>query len=160
MPDPLNCPACTTTPMICLTDPASGLELDSCPQCFGIWFDGRELSRFFSSKALFTRLLNERQAVPVRPSKPPGPRTCPRCHQVMELAGAAGVELDLCRRCSGIWFDHGELSHLIESSRHGLLGSPEIVQQVGLGLALQAMEGLQSRQRQGLEALFSVFGAV
>lgn len=40
---------------------------------------------------------------------------CPKCKTtVLELAQVAGVELDRCPTCRGIWSDRGELSALLE----------------------------------------------
>ncbi len=37
------------------------------------------------------------------------PRTCPRCQDPLRIEDHDGVILDRCLRCSGIWFDPGEL---------------------------------------------------
>ncbi len=37
---------------------------------------------------------------------------CPRDGTVLQHVKLAGVELDKCHQCDGIWFDHGELEQL------------------------------------------------
>lgn len=40
---------------------------------------------------------------------------CPKCGQRMETVDAAGIEVDRCAQCEGIWFDAGELDWLAQS---------------------------------------------
>lgn len=49
------------------------------------------------------------------PGQRPGhiPVTCPLCHVRTEIIGLAGVEVDYCYSCSGIWFDRGELKAFV-----------------------------------------------
>ena len=37
------------------------------------------------------------------------PVLCPKCQLAMATYEQAGVTLDLCQRCHGLWFDRGEL---------------------------------------------------
>ena len=37
--------------------------------------------------------------------RPPGPLTCPKCRYRMRVVTFAGVEVDRCEGCGGIWFD-------------------------------------------------------
>lgn len=37
---------------------------------------------------------------------------CPKCNNEMEQLEYAGVEVDRCRNCKGIWFDVGESDQL------------------------------------------------
>lgn len=39
-------------------------------------------------------------------------RPCPKCAGFMELVTVAGVEVDRCRMCRGIWFDADEVMKL------------------------------------------------
>ena len=39
-------------------------------------------------------------------------KTCPRCLETLVIARGPGVELDVCRACGGVLFDHGELAKL------------------------------------------------
>ena len=40
---------------------------------------------------------------------------CPACKGVMVIAEHQRIEVDYCTKCSGVWFDAGELELLLES---------------------------------------------
>src|SRR5262245_58015125 len=40
---------------------------------------------------------------------------CPKCGNEMEEIELAGIKVDRCKSCQGIYFDHGELETLLES---------------------------------------------
>jgi len=40
---------------------------------------------------------------------------CPACRGVMVVAEHKRIEVDYCTKCSGVWFDAGELELLLES---------------------------------------------
>lgn len=129
-----------------MVDRQTGLEIDSCSQCLGLWFDGNELSALFPSKALVRRVLNEGYTLP-GDLTPEGCRQCPRCADTtMRPARAGDVTLDLCPSCKGIWFDRGEIARIVEDARRGLKGDREIVEQVTLGRALEGLSGLTQPQ--------------
>lgn len=147
---PLACPACVKAPLDPWTDPSSGLEIDCCPLCRGFWFDGEELARLFPSPELFQRVfLHEQSAAPPDPG---GERTCPRCQTRLKLTQALGLEIDVCRRCRGIWLDAGELMQLVERYPGGREGDLMVLNQVASGLASAASRGA------ALERLLAVLG--
>ena len=39
---------------------------------------------------------------------------CPRCHRTTNAVSLGAIEVDVCSRCGGIWFDPGELEKLPE----------------------------------------------
>jgi Zn-finger nucleic acid-binding protein len=41
------------------------------------------------------------------------PVKCPRCSENLDERIREGVEIDVCRRCRGVWLDRGELEKLI-----------------------------------------------
>ena len=43
------------------------------------------------------------------------PVKCPLCNINTDIIDLAGVELDYCYNCSGIWFDKGELTKLVRA---------------------------------------------
>ena len=124
------CPVCLGVAMQKTTVRSGGasVTLDVCPRCGGVWFErgeARLLARHEPS-ALW-------QEVPQRsdPVRPPchgcgaptdrdaercaacGHRNllrCPICDVEMERRTHAGLVLDLCRSCEGVWFDHAELT--------------------------------------------------
>ena len=44
-------------------------------------------------------------------------RKCPRCNIFMQLLNVRGIEIDVCPRCMGIWFDSSELDKVLGSSK-------------------------------------------
>lgn len=44
-------------------------------------------------------------------------KKCPRCEVVMSEVLKAGVAIDVCPQCMGIWLDKGELDKIIERSK-------------------------------------------
>jgi len=41
---------------------------------------------------------------------------CPRCGTGLVMSDRAGVEIDYCPKCRGVWLDSGELDRIIERS--------------------------------------------
>jgi len=39
---------------------------------------------------------------------------CPLCRTGLTLSDRAGVEIDYCQTCRGVWLDRGELDKIIE----------------------------------------------
>ena len=39
---------------------------------------------------------------------------CPSCYSRLEIADRAGIEIDYCPSCRGVWLDRGELDKIIE----------------------------------------------
>ena len=92
-----------------LTIEVEGIELDYCGEDLGVWFDEGEIEALFLS------------TTPVlRPEKsaPRGKRPCPRCDAKMLLVRPMpDLELDVCPRGDGVWFDAGEVKRLAEGLR-------------------------------------------
>lgn len=42
---------------------------------------------------------------------------CPHCNIPLSMADRAGIEIDFCPQCRGVWLDRGELDKIIERSR-------------------------------------------
>ncbi|NUS59157.1 MAG: zf-TFIIB domain-containing protein, partial [Streptomycetaceae bacterium] len=55
--------------------------------------------------------------------------TCPRCHGMMQTFQRAGVSVDQCTQCRGIFLDHGELEHILDAEKSW--GAPAYPQQPG-----------------------------
>jgi len=105
----MDCPVCKT-PMVVIE--FREIELDYCPDCFGVWFDAGELELLMESAGLDPRktpLVLE----PLRGGTAEARRRCPLCRRKMEKAACAGREgrviVDRCKRDGGIWFDAGEI---------------------------------------------------
>ena len=93
----LTCPGCRQE----MTEStSSGVFVDLCPQCSGLWLDGGE----------FEKLGGE---LPKGGVCYGGDRRCPRCDAPMEVRPSKVAELDLCPRCHGMYLDRSELSLLV-----------------------------------------------
>jgi Zn-finger nucleic acid-binding protein len=95
------------------------IELDSCPECDGLWFDAQELSQLFElagAREHYRQL--EAQLDRLKRDSPR--RSCPRCHKRLLPVRAPAVPgdliLDECEHGHGIWFDRGELESLLRST--------------------------------------------
>lgn len=124
------CPVCVGVAMdkVHVESHAGKLTLDYCPRCGGLWFERGEVGEL--AKRESTAL---HQHVPARAQRmrPPcvgchtpldrdaerclvcGERNvldCPMCDRPMERRAHAGLVLDFCKHCHGVWFDNAELS--------------------------------------------------
>ncbi len=113
MADPRTCPRDRA---LLVPIQVGGLELDTCPDCRGLWFDFGELRR---AEALedpdlewleFTLWHDE-----ARFALTPSPLPCPRCaaHLGSALYHDTGVLVHLCPACEGTWLDHGDLELIV-----------------------------------------------
>lgn len=93
------------------------IELDYCTQCRGVWFDSDELELLLESVKLESPELTIGSilGLPELPSSTRR-RKCPICRRGMkEVAiGAPAINIDVCRRGDGLWFDGGELQALLQ----------------------------------------------
>jgi uncharacterized protein len=49
---------------------------------------------------------------------------CPNCNVSMQPVQRAGIELDVCPQCRGVWLDRGELEQILDHERLGREGEP------------------------------------
>jgi Zn-finger nucleic acid-binding protein len=132
----IACPACKKVPLDVITDSKTGLELDTCPTCLGVWFDAAELKDFYSSEDLKKRLTpTGGGSVHHTYEVSSQARRCPRCRKGMERPHVGGIALDVCRHCRGVWFDNGELRKITEIHKsRGLKGDEIVTDQVREGM--------------------------
>ena len=101
----MKCPVCQVPTYVVEYDE---IELDLCPECQGVWFDGGELEL----------LLDQEHAAPLTPATTDEAlRKCPVCPKKMNkvnIGPAARVLVDSCPDACGVWFDDKELSALID----------------------------------------------
>lgn len=132
----MQCPACKTQQLTADSDSQTGLELDSCPNCLGIWFDAGELQTFYKSQELQKRFTptgadSLHHTYEISSSA----RRCPRCRKGMERPLVGGISVDVCRACRGIWFDHGELQKVTQIYKtRGLKGDELVTEQIRQGM--------------------------
>jgi Zn-finger nucleic acid-binding protein len=92
------------------------IELDYCTSCQGVWFDSGELELLLESAKLESQNLTIKNILSLPEVKlSPKRRKCPICHQNMRetAIGQPAINIDVCRRGDGLWFDGGELRELL-----------------------------------------------
>jgi Zn-finger nucleic acid-binding protein len=119
--------------------PRTPLVLDHCARCGGVWFemgevqqlrqtdptalwnaitkrDGIHAMQCHSCKAHVTRDADRCPACgwSVR-------LDCPICQKQMDVSEQAGLRLDFCRTCKGVWFDHDEIASIWNSELNALI---------------------------------------
>lgn len=108
-----HCPSCKTR---LIQDASTGVQVDACPKCGGIWFDGGELARLAQSRPGCLTGLEHGHDPPAAPPQEAlriTGRPCPVCRAAMrefQFPWAPGIRLDGCNQCHGIWADDGELA--------------------------------------------------
>jgi Zn-finger nucleic acid-binding protein len=137
------CPVCKSQALEVCRDSQTQLEVDSCPQCLGVWFDGGELETFYQSPELVKRFTPIGGAALHHTYEISSTaRRCPRCRKGMERPLVGGIDIDVCRECRGIWFDYGELQKVTQIYKtRGLKGDDMVAQQVRKGVAGPRKEG-------------------
>jgi Zn-finger nucleic acid-binding protein len=93
----------------------SGLEVDYCDRCGGLWFDERELSRLLATAPDELQRLRSKESTTV--SRTAAAR-CPRDATALVRVLSASdrrVVVDRCPQCRGIWLDGGELASLLRA---------------------------------------------
>lgn len=116
--EPLVCPHCNIRTEIIVL---SGVALDYCYRCSGIWFDRGEIKTF--QNALMDKHLSDSMKSALRDLAVPSPHLnrpdylhCPVCSQVMNhrtFAGVSGIVLDRCP-IHGIWMEQTDLVEILE----------------------------------------------
>jgi Zn-finger nucleic acid-binding protein len=125
----LPCPVCLGVQMekVQIGAGQRDITLDHCTRCGGVWFEkgeAQQLARFSPSD--LWKVIPPRQTVaspPCHGCHAPLARDaercaacgtknelkCPMCDRTMERRQHAGLTLDVCSSCKGVWFDHAEL---------------------------------------------------
>lgn len=109
--------------MICPTDKktlkqlvVSGVEVDYCPECLGLWFEEEELRLAKDYKDRSLRWLDIdlwRDSSKLKISL--GKKLCPQDRFPLYETeyGDSGIRVDLCNICKGVWLDRGEFQKII-----------------------------------------------
>jgi Zn-dependent protease with chaperone function/Zn-finger nucleic acid-binding protein len=109
----LDCPHCRK-PTLAETLTKSGVLVDVCKQCRGVWLDRGEVFLFSRRPRAL-----ENAIAASRTSGQHSDRSCPRCGVAMQEGPFLQPELrvDQCPSCEGYWFDAGELQQAIAVDR-------------------------------------------
>ena len=122
------------------------IELDYCPACEGVWFDSGEVELLLESMNLgdttdfLGDVLDSSEAKSAEKK-----RKCPICNQKMRkvnIEQEAELLIDVCGQGEGLWFDGGEMHHLIQLLAKASVGKSDSQQQVTsfLGEVFKAQE--------------------
>ncbi len=104
----MKCPVCKTDMIVV---EYSGIELDHCLDCGGVWFDAGELDLLMKTAGMEGVLSIPSEETLAGEKK----RKCPLCAASMKkthIGSPEQVLLDVCPQGDGIWFDGGELGQL------------------------------------------------
>lgn len=108
------CPVCKSDMIVV---EFHNIELDYCTDCHGVWFDSGELEFVLESIAtdskhlLLDNILHSPEAISTEKK-----RKCPICGRKMKkttIGQQPEILIDACCKEDGLWFDGGELAHLI-----------------------------------------------
>ncbi len=133
----LACPVCRKVAMKLERDPVSGLEIDICPSCSGMWFDAKELNQFFESPTLRMKFFLSEESMPLQAvgyTITTRARICPRCKISLMEKLFGDVTIDVCHKCQGLWLDEGELQRIVIAYKKGHRGDKAISQELSVGL--------------------------
>lgn len=127
----LPCPVCLGTTMEKVqVGPRRGVEVDRCRRCGGIWLEHGEVQQLRAlpkgevwkhvepSRETFSMRCHDCHALLDRAEEKcpscgwQNVLECPSCARPMKTEAHAGLRLDVCRHCKGIWFDRHELEEI------------------------------------------------
>src|SRR5437867_9175120 len=108
----MKCPDCAGKLKV---ETYSGLQVDGCPVCGGVWLDPGELKKLVQDPVALEAVETENipQAQPADSAN--SDRRCPKCEAGLESYNYAyntPIVLDSCVSCSGIWVQDGELAKI------------------------------------------------
>jgi len=133
----LVCPACRKIYLKPQVDPETNLEIDTCPKCYGLWFDAEELSKFFKSSNLKRKFFLPEEVAPAQSVgivMTTRARRCPRCQNTLTEKLFADVSVDICPNCQGVWLDDGELQRIVKQFEKGARNEKIIAEELSKGL--------------------------
>jgi Zn-finger nucleic acid-binding protein len=100
-------------------------RLRECAQCGGLWVDVDSFEQICADREQQAAVLGAASPAPSNAVKETGARVryvpCPECDQLMNrinFARCSGVIVDVCKG-HGTWFDHEELTEIVEFIRAG-----------------------------------------
>ena len=140
------CPACKHA-MIVVEH--HRIELDYCPHCHGVWFDYGEIELWLKSMGSQdgSHFLGDILKAPEAESAEKE-RKCPVCHKGMKkvtIGREPPILLDACPSRNGLWFDGGEVGHLVKQITGKPAAGPDAQAPVAAFLA-EVFQGTESRR--------------
>jgi Zn-finger nucleic acid-binding protein len=115
----LRCPVCHKVDMAVLE--LHEIEIDYCFDCGGIWLDSGELELLLGSAERKNEILSSFSDAEKKCSEKKRP--CPICSKAMKkvevITEKGPVIVDECVDRHGLWFDKGELYHIVNCAADG-----------------------------------------
>lgn len=105
----MKCPRCVV-PLEWKSGTVGGLN--SCPKCQGLWLNNVALKEAMRKDE--AELVNDFSELP---GAVDSILLCPSDAARMRIIACAGVELDTCPECKGLWLDKGEWEKLVSAHR-------------------------------------------
>ncbi len=105
-----SCPACHIP-----LDPVTvrRQNLDRCPQCRGLFLDKGELAALVDMARIAREIVLDEPDIDTIPTtERDREMPCPADGTLMEPVDAAGIIVDYCPTCGGVWLDFGEIAAL------------------------------------------------
>ncbi len=121
----MQCPICKN-PLVKIT--IHDIEIDSCSNCVGAWFDGNELVHYIRKSTIGKKKEGAAKGETIRPhfeSRAQGGGFCPKCNQVIIPfeVGSSGISVLKCENCGGVWVELSQMDALRDWYRQaGLIG--------------------------------------
>lgn len=111
----MKCPSCRKN---LKTSNASGVDTLTCKRCHGIWVSHESMATLFKVENLDFDL---RAIINDSPNKYLSKRLCASCpKQTLKVIDSAGVEIDACETCGGIYFDEDEIKSMLPQTHEPL----------------------------------------
>ncbi|RLA43147.1 MAG: hypothetical protein DRR06_12820 [Gammaproteobacteria bacterium] len=104
----MKCPSCTKK---LKNSNASGVDTLTCAHCEGLWVSHESMATLFKVEELE---LDLHEIIREAPNKYVSKRNCASCpDQILKVIDSAGVEIDACEKCGGIYFDENEIKAML-----------------------------------------------
>jgi hypothetical protein len=156
----MNCPRCRVE---LNKVQVTGIEIDLCKDCHGVWFDSDELERVFT---VFGPELGQTQLAPSLEEKPKtlagderegqNELACPRCGAVLarrKYDSELSVLVDGCEKGCGLWLDSGELGQIAQHiAKQRNLDNPEQESELLLKI-IQAESAAEKREKDTIDQM-------
>lgn len=91
----------------------SGIEIDSCENCGGLWLDAGELQQLAQMPVDGSTTLRQFSFADGA-GRDDATKPCPGCGGKLAIAAFDNVSLEHCHHCDGLFIDKGELRKAME----------------------------------------------
>ncbi len=96
-----------------------GQKVDKCQKCEGLFFDKGELESILHLVELYQTIkIDEKDIDSVPEHEHKRIVSCPEHNTPMKPLDLAGLVIDQCPECKGLWLDDGEISALKMAENH------------------------------------------